>query len=68
MIADFAARHGPPPGAGAAVVALGKLGSREMTVSSDLDLIVIYDADGAEASEGRRPLPSPPTTRASPRR
>ena len=35
---------------------MGKLGSREMTVSSDLDLIVIYDAEGAEASHGRRPL------------
>jgi glutamate-ammonia-ligase adenylyltransferase len=54
---DFASRHGAPPGAGAAVVAMGKLGSREMTVSSDLDLIVIYDAEGAEASVGRRPLP-----------
>ncbi|HET9069039.1 MAG TPA: bifunctional [glutamine synthetase] adenylyltransferase/[glutamine synthetase]-adenylyl-L-tyrosine phosphorylase, partial [Amaricoccus sp.] len=56
VVADFATRHGPPPGAGAAVVAMGKLGSREMTVSSDLDLIVIYDAEGAEASDGRRPL------------
>ena len=37
---------------------MGKLGSREMTASSDLDLIVIYDAEGAEASEGRRPLPT----------
>jgi len=54
--AEFARRHGPPPGAGAAVVAMGKLGSHEMTSSSDLDLIVIYDAQGAEASEGRRPL------------
>lgn len=54
---DFAARHGPQPGAGAVAVALGKLGSREMTVSSDLDLIVIYDAEGAEASTGNRPLP-----------
>ena len=53
---DFATRHGPPPGAGAAIVAMGKLGSREMTVSSDLDLIVVYDAEGAEASEGPRPL------------
>ncbi len=35
---------------------MGKLGSREMTVSSDLDLIVIYDAEGAEASDGKRPL------------
>jgi len=56
VTAEFAERHGPPPGKGAAVVALGKLGSREMTSTSDLDLIVIYDADGAEASTGRRPL------------
>jgi glutamate-ammonia-ligase adenylyltransferase len=54
--AEFARRHGPAPGAGAAVVAMGKLGSREMTVSSDLDLIVIYDAEGVESSEGKRPL------------
>ncbi len=57
VITDFATRHGPPPGAGAVVVAMGKLGSREMTVSSDLDIIVIYDAEAAEASDGRRPLP-----------
>ncbi len=54
--AEFARRHGPPPGEGAAVVALGKLGSREMTVTSDLDIIVIYDPAGVETSEGRRPL------------
>ncbi len=54
--AEFARRHGPPPGEGAAVVALGKLGSREMTVTSDLDIIVIYDPAGAETSEGPRPL------------
>ena len=56
---EFSRRHGPPPGAGAVVVAMGKLGSREMTVSSDLDLIVIYDAEGVEASSGKRPLPAP---------
>ena len=56
VTAEFAQRHGPPPGAGAVVVAFGKLGSREMTVSSDLDLIVVYDAEGAEASAGKRPL------------
>ena len=56
VVEDFAGRHGSPPGAGAAVVALGKLGSREMTASSDLDLIVIYDAEGAESSIGKRPL------------
>ncbi|NOR63014.1 MAG: bifunctional [glutamine synthetase] adenylyltransferase/[glutamine synthetase]-adenylyl-L-tyrosine phosphorylase [Rhodobacteraceae bacterium] len=54
---QFSLRHGPPPGKGAAVIAMGKLGSREMTVSSDLDLIVVYDADGVAASDGKRPLP-----------
>jgi glutamate-ammonia-ligase adenylyltransferase len=39
------------------VVALGKLGSREMTVTSDLDLVVLYDAPASvEASNGARPL------------
>ncbi len=56
---EFSRRHGSPPGAGAAVVAMGKLGSREMTVSSDLDLIVIYDAEGVETSTGKRSLPAP---------
>ena len=40
-----------------AVLALGKLGSREMTASSDLDLILVYDvADDAQRSDGPRPL------------
>ncbi|HXR86673.1 MAG TPA: glutamine-synthetase adenylyltransferase, partial [Stellaceae bacterium] len=40
-------------------VALGKLGSREMTPTSDLDLILIYDSAGdAEQSDGQRPLPA----------
>ncbi len=54
---EFARRHGPPPGNGATIVAMGKLGSREMTATSDLDLIVIYDALGEETSTGKRPLP-----------
>ncbi|MGF1447655.1 MAG: bifunctional [glutamine synthetase] adenylyltransferase/[glutamine synthetase]-adenylyl-L-tyrosine phosphorylase [Pikeienuella sp.] len=56
VLAQFAERHGPPPGAGLTVLALGKLGSREMTAGSDLDLIIVYDARGATASNGRRPL------------
>ncbi len=49
--------HGKVPGAAAVVVALGKLGGREMTASSDLDLILIYDFDdGALQSDGPRPL------------
>jgi glutamate-ammonia-ligase adenylyltransferase len=42
--AAFAQQHGRLPGRGMVTVALGKLGSREMTVGSDLDLIFIYDA------------------------
>lgn len=53
---NFSRRYGPPPGKGAAVIAMGKLGSREMTATSDLDLIVVYDAEGAEASTGPKPL------------
>jgi [glutamine synthetase] adenylyltransferase / [glutamine synthetase]-adenylyl-L-tyrosine phosphorylase len=53
----FAADHGRVSGGRVAVVALGKLGSREMTAASDLDLILIYDfpADAGD-SNGRRPL------------
>ena len=55
--ADFEARHGRVPGGKSAVVAMGRLGSREMTATSDLDLIVIYDADeDAKQSDGDRPL------------
>ncbi|MEL6479119.1 MAG: bifunctional [glutamine synthetase] adenylyltransferase/[glutamine synthetase]-adenylyl-L-tyrosine phosphorylase [Pseudomonadota bacterium] len=57
VAADFATRHGPPPGRGLAVIAMGKLGSGEMTAQSDLDLIMVYDPGGVEMSEGRRPLP-----------
>jgi glutamate-ammonia-ligase adenylyltransferase len=42
----------------AAVVAMGKLGGREMTAASDLDLITVYDFDGVDAqSDGERSLP-----------
>ena len=54
---EFAVAHGRVPGGDLAVVALGKLGGREMTFSSDLDLIFIYDhAAEATASDGARPL------------
>lgn len=52
---EFAARHGRVPGARVALLAFGKLASREMTARSDLDFIMLYDG-GAEASDGERPL------------
>lgn len=56
VCADIARRHGPAPGRGGVVLAMGSLGVREMTATSDLDLIVIFDAQGVEMTEGRRPL------------
>ncbi len=54
---DFAARHGRIRGQETAIVALGRLGAREMTANSDLDLIVIYDFDADHPnSDGKRPL------------
>jgi glutamate-ammonia-ligase adenylyltransferase len=53
----FAREHGRVPGGSAIVLGLGKLGSREMTAASDLDLILIYDFDPqAPQSDGARSL------------
>jgi len=38
------------PGGRFAVIAMGKLGGREMTAASDLDLIFVYDAPDLEAA------------------
>jgi glutamate-ammonia-ligase adenylyltransferase len=55
--ADFAATHGRVRGQETAILALGRLGAREMTASSDLDLIVVYDFDAKHPnSDGKRPL------------
>ncbi len=55
--ADFAALHGRVRGQQTAILALGRLGAREMTASSDLDLIVVYDFDAEHPnSDGKRPL------------
>jgi glutamate-ammonia-ligase adenylyltransferase len=57
---EFERRHGgfgDAPGTGMAILALGKLGSRQMTLRSDLDLIIVYDVpEGVAASDGPRPL------------
>jgi glutamate-ammonia-ligase adenylyltransferase len=56
--AEFARRHGQVPGGRFAVIGMGRLGSREMTFASDLDLILIYDVPGGdEVSDGPHPLP-----------
>jgi [glutamine synthetase] adenylyltransferase / [glutamine synthetase]-adenylyl-L-tyrosine phosphorylase len=54
---DMIAKHGAIAGGASAIVAMGKLGSEEMTAGSDLDLIVIFDStDPQGQSEGDRTL------------
>ncbi|MFT6537842.1 MAG: glutamate-ammonia-ligase adenylyltransferase, partial [Loktanella salsilacus] len=57
VCADFARRHGPLPGQGAVVLGMGSLGAGRLNAQSDVDLIVIYDADVWGNSDGPRPLP-----------
>jgi [glutamine synthetase] adenylyltransferase / [glutamine synthetase]-adenylyl-L-tyrosine phosphorylase len=58
--AELIRTHGHMPGGQAAVIAMGKLGGREMTAGSDLDLIIVYDYEGEGAhSDGPRSLPGP---------
>jgi glutamate-ammonia-ligase adenylyltransferase len=52
----FEAAHGRVPGGVFAIVAMGRLGARKMTASSDLDLIFLYDHDDDAVSDGRTSL------------
>ena len=57
--ADFARVHGRVAGGDFSIVAYGKLGGRELTVTSDLDVIFLWDAvDGAESRGTDKPLPA----------
>ena len=42
---EFVADYGRVPGGRIAILGLGRLGTREMTATSDLDLVVLYDFD-----------------------
>ncbi len=56
--AALAQQHGRVPGGQFVVLGLGKLGSRELTTGSDLDLVFVYDAPPEAVSDGERPLPA----------
>lgn len=58
VVAEFARKHGAQPGRGAVVLGMGSLGAERLNAASDLDLIVIYDAGGEDASSGPKPLPA----------
>jgi [glutamine synthetase] adenylyltransferase / [glutamine synthetase]-adenylyl-L-tyrosine phosphorylase len=54
---NFAKTHGRMRNEESAVIAMGKLGGHEMTATSDLDLILVYNFDGENPeSDGARPL------------
>ena len=55
--AELERRHGRVKGAKVALLAMGKLGSRELTAGSDVDLILLYDHDKeTDESDGEKPL------------
>ena len=54
---QFAGQYGKIRDQQTAIIAMGRLGSREMTASSDLDLILLYDYDHEQPdSDGERSL------------
>ena len=63
--AELDARHGVPLGPGpagaAGVIGMGKLGARELNVSSDIDLIYVYEQDGDTAGQPMGAAGSPTT-------
>ena len=54
----LAESHGRIDGGRFAVLAVGKLGSKELTIGSDLDLVFVYDAPADAKSDGAKPLPA----------
>ncbi|MCJ2136572.1 bifunctional [glutamine synthetase] adenylyltransferase/[glutamine synthetase]-adenylyl-L-tyrosine phosphorylase [Methylobacterium sp. J-026] len=53
----FARDHGAVPKGRCCVLALGRLGSRQLSAESDLDLVFLYDFDPEDRiSDGPRPL------------
>lgn len=56
VLAEHIERFGVTPMPAHAVIALGRLGSREMTAISDVDLLLIYEDDHDAQSDGRKRL------------
>jgi len=57
VLRAFESEYGRVAGGRVAVIAMGKLGSREATATSDLDLVIVYDFDEDKPdSDGRRSL------------
>ncbi len=59
VASEFALQFGQISDGKLAILGYGKLGSFELTPTSDLDLVVIYDASMEAHSKGPKPLPAP---------
>ena len=55
---EMTARIGRPTPEDFSIIALGKLGGRELNYSSDIDVMFIYSADGDVTLNGRRIMPN----------
>lgn len=55
LASAFEARTGSADTSGLAVVALGKLGSRELNYSSDIDLLYLFDGERLNGRKGEEP-------------
>lgn len=56
-LGELVVAHGRVPGAEMCVIGMGRLGGREMTATSDLDLIFVYESPpDVPMSDGERPL------------
>ena len=49
-------QHGRMPGGSFCIIGMGKLGSKELSLGSDLDLVFVYDAPEDAKSDGAKPL------------
>lgn len=57
VVGEFESRHGRVPSGRLVLFGMGRLGSRELTAGSDVDLLLLYDhAQDAELSDGDRAL------------
>lgn len=59
VLAELTEKHGKVPGGELGIIAMGKLGSRQMTPGSDADLIFVFDTPEKDMmTDGDKPIPA----------
>ena len=56
VLEEMDGEHGPVPGGGCGVVALGRLGAGEMIFGSDLDLLIVAHFEAGAQTAGPQPI------------